>query len=157
MEFDEEDLLNYVTDFVAGVAEWDSPHQSSIKKDVDCFLRMYATKSSLEKGLGDDLIDCPFRDLGLLRAVTGSHRGYRLMIGPKPGLPPEVALYASLDFLARTDSSSRSRPNWNQVHAEANGLRLRFPAAPACPGDGVPGGMEKGGKENGKESVGGNR
>lgn len=108
VEFDEVDLLHFVTDFVAGVAEWGSPHPSSIKKDVDCFLRMYATKSGMEKGLGDDLIDCPFRDLGLLRAATGAHRAYRLMIGPKPGLPSEVALYAALDFMARTDSGSRT-------------------------------------------------
>jgi hypothetical protein len=108
VEFGEEELLNFVTDFLAGVAEWETPHPSSVKKDVDCFLRMYSTKEGPRKTLGDDLIDCPFRELGLLRAGSGSHRAYRLIIGPKPSLPPEVALYAALDFMARTDASSRT-------------------------------------------------
>lgn len=108
VEFDEENLLNFATDFLAGVAEWESPHPSSIKKDVDCFLRMYAAKDDGQNALRDDLIDCPFRDLGLLRAGTGSQRAYRLIIGPKPGLPPEVALYAALDFMARTDATSHT-------------------------------------------------
>jgi len=108
VEFDEEELLNYVTDFLAGVAEWDNPHPSSVKKDVDCFLRMYAAKEGSRRTLGDDLIDCPFRELGLLRAGAGTHRAYRLVIGPKPSLPPEVALYSALDFMARTDATSHT-------------------------------------------------
>lgn len=108
VEFDEESLLAFVTDFLAGVVEWESPHPSSVKKDVDCFLRMYASRADDGQPLGDDLVDCPFRELGLLRASPGTRRSYRMVLGPKPGLPAEVILYAALDFMARTDGTSRT-------------------------------------------------
>lgn len=107
VEFSQDQLVDYTTAFLAGVAEWKTPHPSSVKKDVECFLRMYA--AAPEGGDdGDDLIDCPFRDLAVLRPVPGSRRTYRFAIGPKPALPAEVAMFAALDFVARTESSSHT-------------------------------------------------
>ncbi len=107
VEFSQDQLVDYTTAFLAGVAEWKPPHPSSIKKDVDCFLRMYAAAPQGDDD-GDDLIDCPFRDLGVVRPVPGGRRAYRFAIGPKPALPAEVVMFAALDFVARTEASSHT-------------------------------------------------
>lgn len=107
VEFTQEELVDYAVAFVAGVADWKTPHPSSVKKDVDCFLRMYAMAAPGDDD-GDDLIDCPFRELSVLRPVAGGRRSYRYAIGPKPSLPPEVAMFAALDFVARTEAASHT-------------------------------------------------
>ncbi|MGX9349531.1 DUF4007 family protein, partial [Microbacterium sp. KNMS] len=47
-------------------------------------------------------VDCPFRELGILRQAS-ERRRFRFVHGDKPGLPPQIALYAALDFVARTE------------------------------------------------------
>jgi hypothetical protein len=54
----------------------------------------------------DDLIDCPFRDLGLLEGLTSEARTYRFVIGPKPSLPDAIVTHATLDFIARANEGS---------------------------------------------------
>jgi hypothetical protein len=85
--------------------EWD-PHPSAVKKDVLAFIRMYAAGQSL-RATFDDLIDCPFRDLGLLHPSISSPGAFRFSIGSKPTLPPLIAAFVCLDFIARTDSGAR--------------------------------------------------
>ena len=117
VEFTEEELLAFVDERTRDMAT----SSSSIKKDVSCFLRMYAGGSTARMGF-DDQIDCPSRDLGLLS--QGSERAtYRFKIGVKPTLPPLILLYACLDFLARTDSTSKT------VNMS------RFSAEPGSPGN----------------------
>ena len=86
--------------------EWCAPHASAVKKDVLCLLRMYASGHS-HRASFEDMNDCPFRDLNLLRASPTTEGAFRFLIGPKPTLPPAIAAFACLDFIARTDSSSR--------------------------------------------------
>ncbi len=104
VEFTAEQLEQYVLD---RTSEWAHPHPSAVKKDISCFLRMYAAGHAL-RATFDDLIDCPFRDLGLLQPSGASSGAYRYWIGPKPTLSPAVAAFACLDFIARTDSSART-------------------------------------------------
>jgi hypothetical protein len=102
VEFTAEELEQFVLD---RTRDWSSPHLSSVKKDVLCFLRMYATGQSI-RATFDDLIDCPFRELALLRQSSARSGAFRFLIGAKPALPPAIAAFACLDFVARTDSSA---------------------------------------------------
>lgn len=109
VEFTDEQLINFVTDQVAAVSAWSAPHPSSVAKDVSCLLRTYASAANTEHRLAfDDLVDCPMRELSLLRCVDPAARAYRFAVGPKSTLPAEIMLYASLDFLARTDSQAQT-------------------------------------------------
>lgn len=107
VEFTEEDLLRAVLDELQRVPSWTLPVESSIKKDVDCLLRMYAPRVAGRFAL-DDLLDCPFRELGLLDPVRDDDHRYRFVIGAKPTLPDEIVAYACLEYLAATDPSART-------------------------------------------------
>lgn len=112
VEFSEDDLLRAVLDELRRVPSWALPVEASIKKDVDCLLRMYAPRVVGRFAL-DDLLDCPFRELGLIEAVWDDARHYRFVIGSKPSLPDEIVAYACLEYLtaavpgARTSTISR--------------------------------------------------
>jgi len=107
VEFSEETLTAFVTEQVNAVSAWSAPHPSSIAKDVSCLLRTYAPSVSARQTF-DDLVDCPMRELGLLRVVDPSKRAYRFAVGGKATLPADIVLFAALDFLARSDADSRT-------------------------------------------------
>lgn len=108
VEFTHQELTDFVTDQVRSVAAWGSgPHSSSIEKDISCLLRTYSPSSGAGRRQPfDDLVDCPMRELGLIRSVDQSERRYRFVVGPKSTLPPEIVLYACADFLARTEATA---------------------------------------------------
>ena len=68
---------------------------SSLKKDMSCFLRMYAEVPS-KKGVKEESIDSPFTQLGLIQAQRSNR--YQFNIGYKPTLPSEVIVFACLDY-----------------------------------------------------------
>jgi len=107
VEFSEEDLLRAVLDELQRVPSWTLPVAASIKKDVDCLLRMYAPHVAGRFAL-DDLLDCPFRELRLLEPVRNDDHRYRFVIGAKPTLPNEIVVYACLEYLAATDPRART-------------------------------------------------
>jgi hypothetical protein len=102
IEFSGEDLLDYVTSELRRAAGWTVPVTSSIKKDVDCLLRMYASETKEGMAL-DDLLDCPFRELGLVEQVWDDRDRYRFVVGQKPALATAVVAYACFDYLGSTD------------------------------------------------------
>jgi hypothetical protein len=97
VEFDEADLVGLAEDVFARLPGWPKVAVSSIKKDVDCLLRMY-TAGGRSRDSFEDELDCPFRDLSLLERTAGVCGSYRFNLGPKPTLPDAVIAYASLDF-----------------------------------------------------------
>jgi hypothetical protein len=101
VQFTIDDLRTFTHDFLSGVSEWDEPHPSSVTKDVDCFVKMYSVAEAGARATSDELVDSPFRELGLMRA-TDKRRTFRFNVGAKPTLPAPVTLYACLDFLAAT-------------------------------------------------------
>ena len=102
LEFSDEQMEQFVGD---RVRDW-GPHTNSIKKDVSCMLRMYADATGARGGF-EDRIDCPSRELQLITA-TAERGVYRFNLGTKPTLPPSVAAFACLDFIARTDGTART-------------------------------------------------
>lgn len=103
VEFTDDELEQFVADRTKG---WADPHESSIKKDVSCLLRMYARNP--DRTSFEDMIDSPFRELDLIRPSVMTPGAWRFIIGEKPTLPPAVAAFAALDFVARIESSART-------------------------------------------------
>lgn len=96
-QFTEAQLTAQVIELSAA-AGWQGVLQASVRKDVDCLLRTYTVRQHGRSGL-DELLDCPFRELGLLETVPGG-AGFRFVDGPKPSLPDAVVSYACLQFMA---------------------------------------------------------
>ena len=107
VEFDDGQLTEFVTDEVFATS-WTQPNVSSISKDVDCLLRMYAPRQARARQTTDDMLDSPFRDLGIIALAPGSQGRYRFVRGDKPGLTSEVITYICLDHLSRTDPHART-------------------------------------------------
>lgn len=109
VEFSDEALDQAVAVGLESVGGWAKPHPSSVKKDINALLRTYAPaeRSKRSGNSIDDLLDCPLRELGLIRRsqATGN---YRFVLGAKPTLPPEIVSYAALDYLARTETGGNT-------------------------------------------------
>jgi len=107
VEFSDTDLTAAISTQLEAVADWTAPHESSVSKDISALLRAYAPVDSSRRGSIDDLLDCPLRELNLLRRspATGLHR---FTLGPKPTLPSAIVAYAVLDYIDRTGSSGRT-------------------------------------------------
>ena len=103
IKFTADELKQFIMDHVTN---W-QPANSSVKKDVDCLLQMYASGHS-SRATFDDRLDHPFRDLDLLRPSDREPGVYRFLIGPKVTLAPEVAAFACLDFVARTQTRAKT-------------------------------------------------
>lgn len=69
---------------------------TTIKRDVECFIRSYAVKSGA--GAIDDQVETVLGELGLLREI--SSRSFAFRLGPKPSLPGGVFLYALSEYWA---------------------------------------------------------
>ena len=107
VEFSDADLSEAISTQLQAAADWAAPHESSIRKDISALLRTYAPAEPSRRGSIDDLLDCPLRELNLLRRspATGLHR---FTLGSKPTLPPAIAAHAVLDYIDRTGSGGRT-------------------------------------------------
>lgn len=139
-QFEEAHLTNQVLE-LATAANWGSVLPASVRKDVDCLLRTYTVRRNGRSGL-DDVLDCPFRELGLLEAAPG-RGGYRFVGGEKSSLPDDVVAYAALQFAAQGDARSISvarlshdpgspggafRLTERAIHDALQRVAIRFPA-----------------------------
>ena len=104
LQFTEQQLTARVVE-LAAAAGWPSVVDASVKKDVDCLIRTYTVRRHGRQAL-DDVLDCPFRELGLLTSTLGDEgRTWRFVVGEKPTLPDAIIVYAALDFASREASS----------------------------------------------------
>ena len=90
------DLLDAVQEMVRNNPGWDAPSPASVKRDVDVFLHTYTSKR--DKLTIEEYIDCPFRNLRLVRHEGDS---IRFVFGPKTGLTSQVVAFACADFADR--------------------------------------------------------
>ncbi|GHJ45927.1 hypothetical protein Cs7R123_32690 [Catellatospora sp. TT07R-123] len=98
------------------LAGWEPPALASIERDVDCLTKMYARRRTnpLSPGSFEDLLDCPFRELGLLEAVAAdvnehskTPRAWQFTTTARSSLPALVLAYACLDYAARNDGFAK--------------------------------------------------
>ncbi|MDE0608100.1 MAG: DUF4007 family protein [Acidimicrobiaceae bacterium] len=103
VEFTDDDLETAISTQIGAVSQWSTPNPSSLKKDVSALLRTYAPQERSRGTAIDDVLNCPLRELNLINnSVDADQR--RFTLGTKPTLPPEIAAYAMLDWIARTNS-----------------------------------------------------
>ena len=76
---------------------WQRSSGATIKRDVECFLRTYASKSGDKKSSVEDQLECPLAELSLIKAV-GKRDGFQIVRGPKPTLGDGVFVYALCNF-----------------------------------------------------------
>ena len=81
--------------------------RSSVKKDVSALLRTYAPQERTKRTSIDDVLDCPLRELNLIRRATAQGR-YRFILGTKPTLPSEVTTAAALEYADGTVAGGKS-------------------------------------------------
>lgn len=112
--------------------QWPAPE--SINRDVDCLIKMYALDQEfnpLSPGSFEDLLACPFRELGLLEGQgKGKDREWRFTSGSRSNLPAPILAYACLDyasqFSANAGSISLARLA-NEPGAPGRAFRVREP------------------------------
>ena len=106
IDFSADDLLYSLKDYTNRRFPKKKNRDSSLKKDVNCMLRMYVERTGL-KNLKEDSLDCPFTDLGIINAYTDSKR-FTFNFGNKPTLPPEIIVSACLDFASSFQDDART-------------------------------------------------
>ncbi len=106
IEFDDDELEQVICTQLQ-VAEWRTPHRSSIRKDVRALLRTYTPAVRSSRTGIDDILDCPLRELRLLGRSEATER-YRFATGAKPSLPAAVVTFAAMDYVDRTAPETRT-------------------------------------------------
>lgn len=71
--------------------------ETTVRRDIECFVRTYLAKSQSTKGLHEENLECPLSELSLVQP-TGVGGGFHFRRGPKPTLPDEVFLYGLVEF-----------------------------------------------------------
>lgn len=130
--FEEAELAELVVRQVR-LAGWDLPAAASIAKDVDCLTKMYAPRKAPREGSPgsfEDLLDCPFRELGLIEATAGKAHQWRFTRTASASLPPRVIAYACLDYASRHNPAGASvtlARLANEPGSPGRAFRLREP------------------------------
>jgi len=106
IDFSADDLLFSLKEYRSRQFPESKIIDSSLKKDVNCLLRMYVERIG-KKNLKEDSLDCPFTDLGIINAYTDSKR-FTFNFGNKPALPPEIIVSACLEFAASFQLDART-------------------------------------------------
>jgi hypothetical protein len=70
---------------------------TTIRRDVECFVRTYLARPVSGRAVQEDNLESPLSELALLQPV-GVGSAFRFRRGPKPTLPDEVFLYGLLAF-----------------------------------------------------------
>lgn len=94
--FERDHLVTSIRD-AAAERKWSRAASTTIKRDVECFVRLYAAKPATGKGSHEDVLESPLVELGLIRSV-GKRDGFRFVRGSKPTLSSGVFLYALREF-----------------------------------------------------------
>ena len=115
VEFTSEELELFVED---RLSQFGRPPLAAIKKDVSCLLRMYLAENRQQSARStfDDVIDSPFRELGLIQPSVSQPGALRFQIGAKPSLPPLVLAFACVDYLERVVPGSRAVSLASLIH-----------------------------------------
>ncbi len=99
-EFTRESLLQFLLKEVRH-RSLPEPSESTLKRDIEVFVRTYAPVKSAKNTVAEDSLDCPFVELELLDQTAQSGH-YRLRRGSKPTLNHVVFAYCLADYWRRT-------------------------------------------------------
>ena len=92
-------------DRLAKERPWSRVANTTIEKDVACFIRTYVARQLSGKAGHDDALESPLTELGLIKAI-GKKDGFRFVRGPKTTLGNGVFTYALIDFWSRYSNAA---------------------------------------------------
>lgn len=99
-EFTKEKLLSELA-ALADQAGWKRVADSSLRRDIDCFLRTYVPSKTSKTVVLEETLDCPLTELGLIQELETNHV-YGFARGDHASLPLPVFTYALLTYWERT-------------------------------------------------------
>lgn len=88
--------------------------KSTIKRDVDVFLRTYVPDEENKTKPIEDSFDCPLVELGILQELSG--KTFRFVRGNQPSLPDEIFIFALLEFWNSYSMSQKVIPFEQILH-----------------------------------------
>lgn len=94
---------------------------SSLKKDINCILRMYAEVEAQTSPLEDSL-NCPFTELGLIKTSKDS-KVYTFSLGHKNNLPAAIIVATCLEYAA-TIGNEKTISIFRLLHDEGSPGRV---------------------------------
>jgi hypothetical protein len=119
-EFTKEKLLAELL-ALADQAGWKRVADSSLRRDIDCFLRTYVSSRTSRTVVLEETLDCPLAELGLIQELEVGHV-YGFARGEHASLPVPVFAYALLGY-------------WERIAAERNALTFdEIAYRPGSPG-----------------------
>lgn len=105
--FFERDTMVKAVQKLAKSRQWNRASPTTIKNDVACFIRTYASSYAQGHTGGEETLESPLTELGLLRQV-GRRDGFRFAYGEKSSLGMGVFSYAVHDFWSRHNSNAQA-------------------------------------------------
>jgi hypothetical protein len=130
VEFTQETLFERLRSYNDGFSK--SIADGSLKKDIACLIRMYVKQSGSKSVVNEDMLDCPFAELGAI-ATSGDSRHYTFRIGSKPTLPASIVIYACLSYAARMNPTARTIPIANLLYQNSSpGLVFKLNERAIC-------------------------
>ena len=102
-KFEREDIVKSIQNLCRDLG-WKRTSETTIKRDVDCFLRSYVHQG--DEKFSEDSIESVLSELGLISAV-GYHM-FEFNYGPKPNLPEGVFLFSLNEFWQAEISNQNS-------------------------------------------------
>lgn len=79
------------------VRSWKLPSPTTLKRDVECFIRTYVGKDLSQSGYNDDSIESPLSELSLIKPLN-KNGFFAPNRGPKPTLSTGVFLLCAAEF-----------------------------------------------------------
>lgn len=92
---------------LASTREWPRVSATTVKRDVECFVRTYAARMPSDRRLHEEALESPLAELGLLKA-TAKKDGFRFVKGEQAALGEGVFAYATAKFWEGFSPSSKS-------------------------------------------------
>ena len=109
-------LLDDCSEDAKGLITGSISNESTIKKDIDCFLNTYCRKKRLTKSntaINEDHFSSPLSELHLLQDNGGGY--YVSNLAARPDLPIEIFIYGLIRFVQKETAES----NINSIGFEA--------------------------------------
>jgi hypothetical protein len=117
--FRRDDLVSGILK-LAAACNWHRVAETTVRRDVDCFIRTYVAPPSGAHGSVEENLESPLAELSLIRLI-GRRDDYQFVRGPKPSLTPGVFLVALNQF-------------WSSVNATRTMSFEMVAHEPGCPG-----------------------
>lgn len=123
-DFTEQEAVAWLREQASREPAWPEIAEQSLRRDVQCLLQMYGPPRRHTRS--DDLVESPFRDIGLLVLSAGDHNRWRFVYGPKPGLSPGLVAFACLDYAARESTGTSLTISRLALEPYSPGLMMRL-------------------------------